>query len=364
MNYELNLGAWNRVFAVPAAVVDQHLRLAGSAQLKVLLWLLRYAGEPCDPETIGQAIGLARADVCDAMQYWIAAGLICAQDGALTPPPRSTQAMPAAPEPAAAADPAPAPIVGGSAVAAAAAATLPEPLRRPARPKQLNPAEIAARVNGTEEVRCLLDGAEAIFGRPLTTPEMGALINLYDWDGMPADVIIMIIQYAAGNGKCNMGYIEKMAISWAKEGVTTHERAEEKVRLLDERKEYWSRVCRLFGIDKRPPSAYETEAVMRWLQDWHFDDDMLREAYNRCVDSTGKLKFQYINKILERWHKEGIYTVGAAIADANGKKTISAAAGGARKPAAEQQERSYDLDEFEKMALYGDRPPQHETGKE
>ena len=41
MSYLLNLGAWNSVFAVPTVLVDRHLKLAGSVQLKALLWLLR-----------------------------------------------------------------------------------------------------------------------------------------------------------------------------------------------------------------------------------------------------------------------------------------------------------------------------------
>lgn len=35
MNYKMNLGAWNSIFAVPCSVVDEHIKLAGAAQLKV-----------------------------------------------------------------------------------------------------------------------------------------------------------------------------------------------------------------------------------------------------------------------------------------------------------------------------------------
>ena len=41
MNYTLRPELLGDIFAVPAAVVDEHIRLAGSAQLKVLLWALR-----------------------------------------------------------------------------------------------------------------------------------------------------------------------------------------------------------------------------------------------------------------------------------------------------------------------------------
>ena len=41
MDYRLNPDMLNEIFAVPAVVADEHIRLAGSAKLKVLIWLLR-----------------------------------------------------------------------------------------------------------------------------------------------------------------------------------------------------------------------------------------------------------------------------------------------------------------------------------
>ena len=102
MAFSINLGGWNSVFAVPSEVVDKHIKLAGSAQLKVLLWLLRHAGEPVDEGAIAQSLSMHPADVRDAMQYWIACGLISEQGGTLTPsqdptaPAQPAQEVPAA----------------------------------------------------------------------------------------------------------------------------------------------------------------------------------------------------------------------------------------------------------------------------
>ena len=85
MEYCLNLGAWNGVFAVPCAVVDQHIKLAGAAQLKVLLWVLRHAGQPFETGNIAQDLGMHPADVNDSMQYWLETGLLLRNQGELTP---------------------------------------------------------------------------------------------------------------------------------------------------------------------------------------------------------------------------------------------------------------------------------------
>ena len=88
---------------------------------------------------------------------------------------------------------------------------------------------------------------QSIFARPISTPEMGTLLSVHDWDGLPADVIVLLVQYAVGTGKSNMAYIEKMAISWASDGIDTHEKAERKICELDERRKAWNRIsCLLY----------------------------------------------------------------------------------------------------------------------
>ena len=80
------------------------------------------------------------------------------------------------------------------------------------------------------------------------------------------------------------------------------------------------------------------------MQEWHFSPDLIREAYERCVDQTGKMNLRYMNKILERWHREGILTLEQAKQEQEQKHA-------ARR---EQEERrvSYDIDSFEKSGAF------------
>lgn len=338
MNYSMNLGAWNSIFAVPCAVVDDHIKLAGSAQLKVLLFLLRHAGQDCDPEKMSTALGIAKMDICDAMQYWVEAGLILQNEAGFAP--AASREMPLVAETAAADH-----IAAKPEVPQPTLDTTEKKGKILPRPKTLDSAEIARRMNGSDEVRAMLDMVEMMFGRPLSTPEMGRVIDLHDWYGLPADVVIMIIQYAVGIGKPNMNYIEKMASNWAENDINTHEKAEQKIIELDKRQGAWKQVMNVFGIENRLPSDSEAESVYRWVTLWGFSTEMLKEAYNRCVDSTGKVRFSYINRILERWHKEGVHSLAAAKEEA--------ARGKNKKSTAEETKRktSYDIDEFEKMTL-------------
>ena len=99
MEYKLNLGAWNSVFAVPCDIVDKHIKLAGAAQLKVILWILRHAGEAFTTEDISASLSMSAADVRDSMLYWKETGVICENEGSFSPPEKVSQTnndMPAA----------------------------------------------------------------------------------------------------------------------------------------------------------------------------------------------------------------------------------------------------------------------------
>lgn len=295
MSYLVNLGAWNSVFAVPCSVVDQNLKLAGSVQLKVLLWALRHAGEPFETQDIANALGIDRADVSDALVYWQEAGLFSPDE-----PKPSEPAVPAAP------------LSGGAAQAAGPKADGPSPAgkrRVLSRPQKPDSEFVAKRMEESTEIACLMQSAQQVLGRLISSGESATLLMIHDDFGLPSDVIVMLLQYAVSIGKANMRYIEKTAMNWADEEINTYERAEEKLRQLTERRQAWGKVEQAIGISHRSPSAKEETFADTWVNQWQFSGEMIREAYDRAVDATGKFSMNYINRILERWKKEKITTV-------------------------------------------------------
>ena len=346
MNYCMNLGAWNHIFAVPCEVVDQHIRLAGAVQLKILLWLLRHRGEQCTAESISAGLGMAEMDGRDGIQYWVEVGLIAQKEQEFSPAPISQEiSEPTIPPVALVEENS----VAEEEVSEEAIPVEKTPRKAPPRLRNLNPADIVRRINESEEIKSMIEMTDMIFGRDLSTPEMGRIVDLYDWYGLPAEVVVMLIQYAASVNKANMNYIEKLAQNWAEQEINTHEKAEEKINELERRTDCWKQVCTIFGISSRLPSNTESEASYRWLEIWKFSPEILREAYNRCVDSTGKMQFTYINRILERWNKEGIRTIKDVMDDAERtrpqaqKPATPSPAKGAKK------QTSYDIEAFEQM---------------
>ena len=77
-------------------------------------------------------------------------------------------------------------------------------------------------------------------------------------------------------------------------------------------------------------------------------DELILLAYERCVNSKGKLSVSYMNGILSNWHKGGITTAEQANAE---QAPVQHPAAGPAKSAAGQgmYQPTYDKSEIEAM---------------
>ena len=70
MNYNLNAGCWESVFAVPGAVVDNYIKLASGSAVKVLLYILKNNSRDVSRSEISSALNISEDDVSDAFNFW------------------------------------------------------------------------------------------------------------------------------------------------------------------------------------------------------------------------------------------------------------------------------------------------------
>lgn len=271
MDYYLNPAALSAVFTVPCDVVDRQIRLAGAVQLKVLLWTIRHLSDGAAPEAAAEALGIPLPDVHDALRFWCDAGILLSKE--VTPAPTSA------------------------------------PIKKKAvRAEAIKPTreEVARRGAESEEIQFLLQEAQQKFGRGLRQNESSTLVWLYDDEGMSVALILMLVEYACSQQKCNIGFIERTAIDWINSGIDTIAAAEQRLTELTRQQTAWGIVCSAMGIERRLPSKKELELAYTWVEEWKFGRDMLRAAYEQCVDTTSKFSMPYVRKILESWHKEGV----------------------------------------------------------
>lgn len=334
MDYHLNLGAWGSVFAIPCELVDQHLKLAGAAQLKVILWVLRHAAEGFTTADISAALTMQEADVRDCLLYWQQTGLIAVNDHVITPAPAENEpkasAAPASPAPEEALDNKP-------------EEPVPEPKKRAlSRPDKPDLQYLTERVNNDQSIAYMMQTADEIFGRITSNNDKAILLLIHDHDGLPVEVIIMLLQYAFSIGKCNMRYIEKMAISWAEEEILTLEAAEQKIRKLTGGRNAAKLVQRIIGAEEHSPTESESVVADRWINQWKFSPEMIRAAYEICVDAKGKYIKNYTNSVLERWHKAGITTPEQVQQEKQSRK---------KSKTADSYQATYDISEYESTSV-------------
>ncbi len=277
--YEIDHTCYRQVFILPKVLVEKHLKLSGALQLKVLLWVFYHQGILDGLEEISNDLGASPGDIQDALQYWIAHGLLKPTDEA---PPKKEETVLSKVNP-----PSQVPKVSKSR------------LQRPSH------FEVARRMNESPELAYLVCEAQGKFGRVLTDNELSTLTFIMDTYGLSPAVILMVIEHACAIEKCNIRYIKSTAVAWAEQEIDTVQKAEEYLTRLEQYRLDWNVVSRTFGIDKRKPSKQEQIYINRWLQEWKFSVTMLKEAYDQCVNNAGKISFNYINKVLENWYHAG-----------------------------------------------------------
>ena len=340
MEYKMELGAWNSIFAVPSVIVDKHLKLAGAAQLKVLLWFLRHAGENVSVSDISSALSMQEADVRDCMHYWMQTGIICINDNVISPSEIKnsvkendlTEQKQPLTEPESSNK-------TSEAENTVSATEKTDKKRHLSRPERPDTNYINERIKTDESIAFLMRSADDIFGRMTSNSDKATLLLINEYDGLPVEIIIMLLQYALSIGKCNMRYIEKIAINWADNDITTLEAAEKKIKELTSGRNAARYVQKIIGADEHSPTEMESEFADAWVNKWNFSSDMIREAYERCVNSKGKYIPKYVNSILCRWNNAGIKKLEQIPKDKKKPKPL------------ETYEGTYDISEYESSSI-------------
>ena len=296
MNFFVNPACLSSAFTLPAAVVDNHLKLANPIHLKVILYLFRNLADGIDIEKISLNLGMDEYDVKEALLYWADAGILMSENSSIEPV---------------------------------------KPAKKITTKRRIvDRYEIAKRGDNDPKIAYLVREAPLKFCRDLSDMENATLINLYD-EGMDVSVIMLLIQYAVAKEKVSIRFIEKLALELNKEGIETIGDAEEFLHKKDSDDLAWATVLSAFGIERRKPSAKEKETASRWVYEWRLSKDLLVAAYDKCVDAKSKFSFPYVAKILENWHDSGVTCVEEIPEDKKAETNNDFAA--------------YDLDIYEEM---------------
>lgn len=212
--------------------------------------------------------------------------------------------------------------------------------------------EVTKKIKTENYLKDVYKMAERILEKPLSTNDMLIIYSLYDYYRMPLDVIPLLLEYCMKNGKKSMRTIERVAQDWTDNEINSHKRAEEYLKRLDEVNSKTAKLKRILGINSRNFTATEKKFVNMWLFQLQMSCDLVAYAADITVNSTGKMSFAYMNKILQDWHGKGIKTPGEAAKYRNQYKKSALPAKNVKPTGFTNfSQPDFDYDALEKRAL-------------
>lgn len=154
-------------------------------------------------------------------------------------------------------------------------------------------------------------------GRLLSTEELKILLSFYDYLGLPAEVVSILISYCIQRARVkgslrlpSMRIIEREAYHWSDLGIDTLEEAAAYMQSQLERQSKAGRIRQVLQITDRKLTPGEERIVLEWL-DWGFGEDVISKAYEKTCMNTGSLKWPYLHSILKSWHEQGLHSLQA-----------------------------------------------------
>ncbi len=293
--------------------IDEYLKNANEAQIKIYLFLLRKmsACQATSVSAIADEFNYMESDVLRVINYWENLGLLHTTkdtNGNLT---GLSVSMPSAGSTTSAAN-SQAEIPNQALETASVSTQSPSesgsvvPLVIPQGPE--NPGysldEIASFQNN-DEFQHIIFIAQSYLGRPLSTTDLGSLAFIYDRLQFSFDLMDYLVQYCVSKGKREMRYIERVALAWYDQKVTTVEDAKQHSSQYDK---IVYTVMKALGRTSAPTKV-EAGYVKKWTGELGFSDEMILEACNRCVQRTDSNRFEYTNSILNRWHSANVHSL-------------------------------------------------------
>ena len=178
-------------------------------------------------------------------------------------------------------------------------------LTQPEGRPQYSVQELTLYRKQSKDIERLFSKAEHALGKLLTYHDMNVIFGFYDWLRLPLDVIEYLLSYCAEHGHRSLRYIEKCAIDWTEREIDDLEKALTYVHMFD--KNYRSILQRM-GKSGFPTPA-QRKQMDKWLHEMQLPLDIILEACDRTTLAAEKPSLSYVDKILAKWHKDGINTL-------------------------------------------------------
>lgn len=328
--------------SVPNLFIDEYMKDANDAQLKIYLYLIRMMNDnlPTSISDIADKFNYTEKDVERALAYWESKQLLSLNYDAA----HNLSGIEVLPLENAAKTVRTTPVL-----------SFVKPAKTEAEPATAiaSAAPLAKCIEPNEDIEQITAIAEQYVGRPLTKSDADKLLFIYDELGFSVELIDYLVQHCVERGKKDFRYMQKVAVSWHEQGITSPGEAQDVSRRHD--KVVYT-IMKSLGKNSSPATK-ELDYIDKWTKDYGFLLDVIQEACDKTTMSTDSHRFEYADSILSRWYKAGIRTkADIEIAETAYKSSRQAQPQTQQPKAAKNKfnnfsQNSYDFDQLEKNIL-------------
>lgn len=174
--------------------------------------------------------------------------------------------------------------------------------------------DVLQAMDGDGDFRGLYGEVQRLLGRSLNTEELKILLGFVRYLGMTPELVSVLVCYCKDRARRkgslrnpSLRTIEKEAYAWAERGIESVEDAAAFIQNENVRTSRISRLMGLLQIHGRSLTGAEERYAKAWL-DMDLSEELISMAYERTCLNTGGLNWAYMNKILQRWHDQGLRT--------------------------------------------------------
>lgn len=295
-SYKINFEKFTKNFSLPKQIIDEDFDRLDTIFLKVILLIFKNPEKNYSEILLSNLLNCKQEKIASAIDYWVKKRILIQQDFK---------------------------VIAKEVVkdVNVFSKSIPDKIVQP---------------SSYNEISFLLERMESIFARPITSQERQTVTEILEFVKLPADVILMAIDYCVSVEKASPKFIKMLCINWAEKGIVTHELAEQFLSLLKEKKIGEEKIKTAFGLENKKLNDTERECVNRWLCEFKYDLNTILLAYDKTIAAIGKPAFAYINKILLSWKESNYKTYEEVLKNEGGSLAMKS-----------NSTASYDIDELD-----------------
>ncbi len=216
--------------------------------------------------------------------------------------------------------------------------TINEPQK--ARKPNYTSNEIRLAVTTDHKFSAVCDSAEDALGTLLSDKDIRSLYMIYDYLGLPAEVIIELLSYLKRDRqKIDRHTIEREAYLWTDAGIYTYADAQKHLEKIEAEKPLMDAIFKYINVVGRDPSMKERQFASACINRG-FTPEAVELAIERMYANIEQFSLNYLKKILISWHEKGVHTVSEITAIEPQSKKVS-------KPAENPEPQTDKLEDWE-----------------